>query len=469
MNKTVLVIGGGPGGYVAAIRAAQLGAEVTLIEKEKVGGTCLNVGCIPTKTLLQSAHLYEQIQNAEQFGIHAEAAVDWNAVQTRREAVTAQLRKGVEGLLQANGVKVVEGTATFVDEKTVCVHSENRANETLRADNIILATGSIPACPPILGIHSDFCIDSTAALSLDHVPQSMVIVGGGVIGIELACAYHAFGTQITILEMAERILPNMDAEISVNLRRDLEKRGIKIETKIKVTGFTSDDGTSVCCAERDGVQTKFAAEKMLIAIGRRADFSALAPEKAGIKAERWISVDEHLRTNVPHIYAIGDCNGKTLLAHAASEQGMIAAENCMGANRAFGGNACPSGIYSDPEIASAGLTEEQAKEQGRKYRTGTFTVMANGRALTQGQQTGFVKILVAEECDEILGVHIYAPQATELIAQAVLAMRLEATLEELVDTIFAHPTLSECLHEAALAADGRAIHIPNRPPKSGRR
>ena len=283
-----------------------------------------------------------------------------------------------------------------------------------------------------------------------------------LIGVELATAYQQFGCKVTIVEMADHILPNMDTELSDRLRKDLEASGVRILTSTKVLSFAPSAVGGSCRMEQAGKELQLDAEKMLICIGRRANFEGLHPEKAGIKTDRVIPVNAYLQTNVAHIYAIGDCNGLLMLAHAASEQGVAAAENCMGGNRTFDARLCPSGVYATPELAGVGLTEDQAKAQGIDYRVGTFPSMANGRSLILQQTTGLVKVLIGEPYGEILGVHIYGAQATELIAEAALAMKLEATAEELADTIHAHPTLSECIHEAALASLGRTIHMPNR-------
>lgn len=462
MKKKIIVIGGGPGGYAAAIRAAQLGADVTVIEKNKMGGTCLNIGCIPTKALLESSHIYFQSGHSETMGVTANPILDWKAVQERKNQIVRRLVAGVESLMRANQIQVIYGLASFKDSDTVVVKKETGEKEELHGDCFIIAAGSEPFVPSVPGIDNEFCIDSERALSLDKIPESMVVVGGGVIGIELATAYHEFGTRITIVEMTTGILPNMDGELSECLKRDMQKQGIQILTGTKLCAVSSENGQACCEVESGGKKEKLYAEKVLICIGRKARFQDLKLENAGVKAGRAIETDSHLRTNQSHIYAVGDCNGRIMLAHAASEQGVVAAENCMGMESNYDGRGCPSGVYSHPEIAGAGLTEEQAKEQGIDYQMGIFPMSANGRALITGSETGKVKILTGSKYGEILGVHIYGAQATELIAEGVLAMKLEATADELIDTIHAHPTLSECIHEAALACENRAIHIPNR-------
>ncbi|MCQ4670353.1 dihydrolipoyl dehydrogenase [Lactonifactor longoviformis] len=461
-KKTVTVIGGGPGGYVAAIRAAQLGAEVTLIEKKRMGGTCLNIGCIPTKALLDSAHVYHQAGASAGIGVVASPHLDWDMVQERRKSVIDRLVSGVEGLMRSNRIRVLYGSAGFLDPHTVCVNMADGQKQRVSSDFFILATGAEPLVPPIPGAGGDICIDSAAALSLEKVPDSMLIVGGGVIGVELATAYHEFGTKITIVEMAGNILPNMDRTLSEKLKADMEHRGIRIMTGAKVCKFEKKGDMAACCVEQENTQITLEAEKILLCIGRKASLEGLNLEKAGVRAERRILTDSFMRTSAKHIYAVGDCNGQLMLAHAASEQGMIAAENCMGGSRSFDGSICPGGVYSFPELAGVGFTEEQLREKDISYRAGVFPMAANGRALIYRQDTGMVKVLTGEPYGELLGVHIYGAQATELIAEAALAIKLEATADELIDTIHAHPTLSECVREAALAAQNRAIHTGNK-------
>lgn len=458
----VAIIGGGPGGYVAAIRAAQLGAEVTLIEKKKLGGTCLNVGCIPTKTLVDSAHVFHTAANSLDIGVEAAPVLHWDKVQARRENVVKTLVSGVEGLMRTNKVKVVYGTASFQDKSTLNVHAEDSQSTTVKMDRCIIATGSEPVMPPIPGIEGKFCIDSTEALKLDKVPQTMVIVGGGVIGIEFACAYHEFGTKVTVVEMLEHILPTMDRELADLLQKQMKQRGIEVLTGAKVVHFDSAaNGGSCTVSCKDGEKT-FAGEKILVCLGRRPVVSGLKLENAGIKADRKIEVDQYLRTSAPEIYAIGDCNGLQMLAHAAMEQGRIAAENAMGQSHEFDGRVCPGGIYSFPEVAGVGLTEEQVKEQSIEYSVGMFPTTANGRALIARDTTGYFKVIVGKKYNEILGVHILSAGATEQIAEGALAMQLECTADEIIDTVHSHPTVSECMHEAVLASQGMAVHIPNR-------
>lgn len=459
----VAVIGGGPGGYVAAIRAAQLGGEVTLIEKGNLGGTCLNVGCIPTKALLHSAELYEEMKEGAAYGITAsDIKVDFAKVQESKSAVTKKLVSGVKGLMAANKVKVVSGEASFVSRDAIEVKTE-KGTETIKADKFIIATGSIPAKPPIPGIDSDKCIDSTGALELKEIPKSMVIVGGGVIGVEIATLYSAFGCKIVIVEMLNEILPMMDGELTKIIRAKLAKKGVEIYTGAKVTAF-KDAGANVEVSVEmsDGAKKVFAGEKALISIGRRTNTATIGMEKAGIANDRGrITVNNKMETNVPGIYAIGDCVGQIMLAHVASTHGEIAAENALGHSSVFDSKTNPSCVYTKPEFASVGLTEEEAKAQGVDYIVGKFPLAANGRAMIMGED-GMIKIIAGKKYKEVLGAHIIGPRATDLIGELALAIGMEATTDEVIATIHAHPTVAEAIKEAALAVEKRAIHIPNK-------
>lgn len=454
----VVIIGGGPGGYVAAIRAAQLGAEVTLIEKDKLGGTCLNVGCIPTKAILQSAHLLEDAKNGKKLGVIAEPRLDFAAVQKNKAAVVRRLVNGVGSLMKNNGITVVRGTAGFLDQKTLVVENEEGRQE-MTFDRAIIATGSVPFIPPIPGIDSPACIDSTGALELEKVPESMVIIGGGVIGVEFSTAFLAFGTKVTIVEMMPQILPMMDGELTKSIRKTLEKKGVSIHTGTRVVSIEGREGSAVVHVEVDGEKKSFEGEKVLVSVGRRTNTENLGLDRAGITHDRGrITVDSHMRTNVPEIYAIGDCLGKTMLAHVASVQGECAAENIMGHENVYDERTNPSCLYTEPEFASVGLTEERAKERGIPYLVGTFPLAGNGKALIMNGGEGTIKILADPKYKEILGVHILGPRATDLITEGALAIRLEATVEELISTIHAHPTLGEAVREAAMDVLGRAIH-----------
>lgn len=456
----VLVIGGGPGGYVAAIRAAQLGAKVTLAERAEIGGTCLNRGCMPTKALLHSSEVYELATNSADIGIIGrDVAVDWPRVQATRQSVSDKLTGGVRALMRANKVTVVEGEAKFTGPKTVKV-----GDKTLNPDKIIIAVGSKPVMPPIPGLKEcPACIDSTACLKLDHIPESLVVIGGGVIGVELGSVYRRFGAKVSVLELQDRILPQMDGELAELAAAQLVAEGMDLRTGAKVTRVDTTTNGAAVHAEIGGKDTVFEAEKVLVCVGRSPNLEGLGLDKAGIAVEGgFIKVDKRLETSVPGVFAVGDCSGRLMLAHAAMAMGEAAAENAMGGEAGFNEDMSPACAYVGPEIAGVGYTEERAKELGIEYIVGRFPTSANGRSLVSGCTGGLIKVLAGPKFGEILGVHILAPSATELIEEAALAIRLEATLDELTDTIHCHPTVAEALREAALAAQKRAIHIPNK-------
>ena len=456
----VLVIGGGPGGYVAAIRAAQLGAKVTLAERAEIGGTCLNRGCMPTKALLHSSEVYELATNSVDIGIIGrDVAVDWPRVQATRQSVSDKLTGGVRALMRANKVTVVEGEAKFTGPKTVKV-----GDKTLNPDKIIIAVGSKPVMPPIPGLKEcPACIDSTACLKLDHIPESLVVIGGGVIGVELGSVYRRFGSKVSVLELQDRILPQMDGELAELAAAQLVAEGMDLRTGAKVTRVDTTTNGAAVHAEIGGKDTVFEAEKVLVCVGRSPNLEGLGLDKAGIVVEGgFIKVDKRLETSVPGVFAVGDCSGRLMLAHAAMAMGEAAAENAMGGEAGFNEDMSPACAYVGPEIAGVGYTEERAKELGIEYIVGRFPTSANGRSLVSGCTGGIIKVLAGPKFGEILGVHILAPSATELIEEAALAIRLEATLDELTDTIHCHPTVAEALREAALAAQKRAIHIPNK-------
>lgn len=456
----VLVIGGGPGGYVAAIRAAQLGAKVTLAERAEIGGTCLNRGCMPTKALLHSSEVYELATNSADIGIIGrDVAVDWPRVQATRQSVSDKLTGGVRALMRANKVTVVEGEAKFTGPKTVEV-----GGKTLNPDKIIIAVGSKPVMPTIPGLKEcPACIDSTACLKLDHIPESLVVIGGGVIGVELGSVYRRFGSKVSVLELQDRILPQMDGELAELAAAQLVAEGMDLRTGAKVTRVDTTTNGAAVHAEIGGKDTVFEAEKVLVCVGRSPNLEGLGLDKAGIAVEGgFIKVDKRLETSVPGVFAVGDCSGRLMLAHAAMAMGEAAAENAMGGEAGFNEDMSPACAYVGPEIAGVGYTEERAKELGIEYIVGRFPTSANGRSLVSGCTGGLIKVLAGPKFGEILGVHILAPSATELIEEAALAIRLEATLDELTDTIHCHPTVAEALREAALAAQKRAIHIPNK-------
>jgi len=460
---TIAVIGGGPGGYIAAIRAAQLGAKVTLIEKDKIGGTCVNVGCIPTKALIHSADVYREAKNSSDIGINAEVTVDWAKVQSNKNKIATGLSKGISGLMLSNKVKVVQGTAEFVISSKLKVVKADGSSETVEADRIIIASGSVPAVPTIPGMENKNCINSTVALELTEIPKSMVVIGGGVIGIEFASLYNAFGTKVTVIEMLPKLLPMMDGELTAIARKQLVKSGIVIHTEAQVLAIEEASHGARVKVFLNGKEEYFEAEKILVAVGRRTATQDLKLENAGIASERGrINVDSRQQTNIANVYAIGDCIGKVMLAHTASAQGEVAAENAMGIESVYDESTNPSCVYIDPEFAGVGLTEEQAKERNIDYIAGKFPLIANAKSKIMGCPNGLIKIIADAKYKEILGVHIIGPRATDLITEGALAIRLEATVEELISTIHAHPTIGEAMREAALDVENRALNIYQR-------
>ena len=458
MSKQVIVIGAGPGGYVAAIRAAQLGATVTIVEKGNFGGTCLNVGCIPTKVLLHSAELFSAISHeGPSIGILADnVRFDWSAIINRKNAVVKRLVTGVGGLLRSNAVTHVAGEAKIVTPGVVEV-----AGKRLEANAIIIATGSVPAVPPIPGLDLEGVITSDGALSLDALPKSIAIAGGGVIGVEFASVFASFGVKVTVVEMLPRILPNIDAEAAAILRKALEKKGVVFHTASRLQSVTRNGALLSMAVETPEGPISIEVEKLLVATGRRPNTANLGLEALGVSMDRArIITDNRMRTNVSGIYAIGDCTSKIMLAHVAEHEGQIAAENIMGHDAVMDYKAVPSAIYTTPAVASVGMSEEDAVKAGHSVKVGRFPLMANGKSLIVGDTEGMIKIIADSRYDEILGIHIVGGPATDMIAEGGLALRLEATLDELVTTIHAHPTVSEAVPEAAMAALGRVIHMP---------
>ncbi len=460
----VVVLGGGPGGYVCAIRAAQLGAEVTIIEKKHIGGTCLNVGCIPTKVLLHTSEIYNTIkEESEELGIKVgEAYIDWATLQNRKESIVNQLVGGVETLLKSNNIKKIDGYGKFLNNKEIEVTLSDGKKQTIEFDKAVIATGSEPTIIPLQGVELDGVITSDEALSLEEIPESICIIGGGVIGSEFASVYSSLGTKVTIVEMLPEILPTMDDDIVSILKNQLMKSGVDIYTKTKVSGIHQKGDKLVVNTSSQGREQSFEVEKVLLAVGRRPATKNLGLEDIGVKIDRGaIIVDRRtMETNVKNIYAIGDCNGGTLLAHVASAEGVVAAENIMGKVSKIKFNTTPYAVYTKPELAAVGMTEEEARKQGYEVRVGKFPLYANGKSLIMGEPNGVVKFVVDAKTDEILGIHMAGPRATDLIAEGALAIRLEATVEEIVTTIHAHPTVGESFHEAAHAVHNLAIHLP---------
>jgi dihydrolipoamide dehydrogenase len=450
----VIVIGGGPGGYVAAIRAAQLGVKAALVEKDKLGGTCLNRGCIPTKALLRSLTALKEVKESAAYGVSgadtAKAKLDMKKVQKRKASVVEQLVSGVGGLLAKNNVEVVKGEAVIADKNTVTVDGKDYDTA-----NIIIATGSETKSLPDGVVQTDKALTSDTILDIASIPKEIVIIGGGVIGIEFAYFLSGAGAKVTVVEFLERILPPVDGEIAALVAADLEKEGIVIHTGAKVTKVTD----KAVVFEKDGSAETIATKHVLIATGRAPrvcdDVSNL-----GVELDRGaIVTNERLETSVPGIYAIGDVNGKAMLAHTASAEGIVAAENIAGENAVMKYDAIPSAIYTTPEIASVGLSEENARARYGDIKVGRFPMFANGKSKVEGNETGLAKVIIAPEYGEIVGVHLYCLHATDMIASAGVAINAQATAYEWVDTVHPHPTVSEALQEAFHASVGQAIHF----------
>ncbi len=462
----IVIIGGGPGGYVAAISAAQAGAQVTLVESRHIGGTCLNIGCIPTKVLLNTTDLLDTLKNdAAEFGvIVSDYRADWDQIQKRKQKMVKRLVGGVNGLLKNNKIATVMGQAFFEDDHHIRVESSDKGVkkvERLTFDAAIIATGSTPLVPPIPGADLPGVITSEEALSLDHIPKSMCIIGGGVIGSEFASIYGSLGCQVTIVEMLPDLIANMDSDVVKPLKSKFIKDGIKIMTKTRVESISQSDGRLSVNTSAGDDKEAIVVEKVLVSTGRKAVIDTIDLEKIGVKTDRGaIKVDGAMRTNIPHIYAIGDCNGGVMLAHTASAEGVVAVDHILGRKSTIDFKTVPYCVYTKPEIAGVGLTEDQAKEQGYDVRVGNFPMAISGKAAIMEETSGLVKYISDGLTGEILGLHIIAPRATDLIIEGSLAIHLEATVSELMNVVHAHPTLGESLQEAAYAIVGKAIHIP---------
>jgi dihydrolipoamide dehydrogenase len=459
----IAILGGGPGGYVAAIRASQLGAEVTVIEKERLGGTCLNKGCIPTKVLLHTAEQLETInKDSKEIGIDvADAAINWKQLQKRKDKIVRKLVAGVENLFKNNNVTKISGEGSFLNKNQILVKTSEGTNITVDFDFAIIATGSKPVIVPFPGVDLPGVITSDEALSLSEIPKSMVIIGGGVIGAEFAEVYGTLGCKVTIVEMLPDIVANMDGDIVKPLKDKFIKSGIEIYTDTRVVSISkSDDNLLVSTSSKNGDKT-FEAEKVLLSIGRKPVTDNMGLEKLGITTTRGaVAVNKFMQTNIENIYAVGDCNGGVMLAHVASAEGIVAVESIMKKHPDIDFKTIPYCVYTHPELAGVGLTEEQARNKGYDIKTGVFPMYINGKAMIEAQTEGIVKYVADGNTGEILGLHMSGLRATDLIVEGALAIRLEATVEEIISTIHAHPTVGESLLEAAHAVYGNAIHIP---------
>lgn len=451
----IAVLGGGPGGYVAAIKAAQMGKKVVIVEKERLGGTCLNIGCVPTKALLKSAEVFHELSSAESFGVEgldtSKAELNLEKVQARKNTIIDQLVGGVGILLEGNGAVLKNGEGALTDKNTIEVNGEK-----ITADNIIIATGSVAKGLPITISDKMEVMTSTEALDIDKKPESIAIIGGGVIGMEFAYLLHCLGTKVTVIEFLDRIMPMVDEEITQEVTERLISEGMEIYTSAQVTEITADG----VIFEKDGNTEEVKVEKVLMAVGRAPSLTGVDTEALGIKTEKGaIVTDNQLRTSVPNIYAIGDANGKIMLAHTASAEGLVAVETICGKKASMDYDKIPSAIYIQPEIASVGLTEADAKAKYGTIKVGRFPMFANGKAKVEGDERGLIKVITEAKYGEIVGVHMYCNRATDMIAETTLAMKLEATAEEVAGTVHPHPTVSEAVQEAMHAIGGRAIHF----------
>jgi dihydrolipoamide dehydrogenase len=463
----VAIIGSGPGGYVSAIRAAQRGAKVAIVEKQYLGGTCLNVGCIPSKAMLHVAETLYSLSSLEELGITLPQAPIFSMPKAIafKDKVVKRMTSGVGSLMKANNVDVFDGLGSVDASRNVTV-TKNGQQQKFSADKVILATGSVPLLPPMPGIDGNKVINSDICWNLPQTPESLICVGGGVIGIELACMFSALGTKVTVLEMLPNVLAPVDEEVRKLLVRILSKRGITIVTNAKVEGIADEKGQKKVITTTAKGQQDFNAEYVLMAVSRRANTSGLEQlMDQGLDTDRGrVRVNENMETNLPGIYAIGDLVHGAGLAHVASTEGEIAAENATGHTAKMNYDVIPNPIYTFPEIGFVGLTEAEAREKYPEVRIERFPWIANGKAVAMDETEGFTKVIIGKY-GELIGAHIIGPDATNLITEYSLAMRGELTVDELTETIHPHPTLSEGLREAVLAAEGRPIHIgPKRQP-----
>ena len=462
----LVIIGGGPGGYVAAIRAAQLGMKVVCVEKRgALGGTCLNIGCIPSKALLHSSELYAQAQHGlADNGVEVgDLRLDLAKMMARKDKVVSDLTKGVEFLFKKNKIDYIRGTGRVPEPGTVAVESADGGSEILNASSIIIATGSQPMLLPGLEIDEERVVSSTGALAFDKVPKSMIVIGAGVIGLELGSVWSRLGAQVTVLEFLDHILPGMDREITKQAQRVLTKQGLKFQLSSKVTGAKQTKSSVTVSYEPTGGgdARSVKAEVVLVAIGRVPYTEGLGLDELGVKRDDrgFIQVDERFQTSVPGIHAIGDCIPGPMLAHKAEEDGVVCVEMLAGQSGHVDYNRVPCVVYTWPEIAGVGQTEEQLKERGSDYRVGKFPFQANSRSRATGDTDGLVKILADARNDRVLGVHILGPMAGDLLQEAVIAMEFGVTSEDIARTVHHHPGMGEAVKEAALAVAGRAVHV----------
>lgn len=459
-DADIVILGSGPAGYVSAIRAAQLGAKTVIIEKNDVGGTCLNVGCIPTKVLLACVAVLDHVKNGSEFGVNVDSYnVDISKMMSRKQSVIKQLTGGVEGLFRKNKVRLVRGEGRLSGAHEVTVKT-NKGQEKIKAKYILICTGSIPAHLPLPGLQPGGNVwTSTEALSFNSVPKKMLIIGAGAIGLEAGYTLARLGAEVLIVEMMPHILPAADAETANTLQKQLERSGIKFMLNATAAKGEDVNGKKRVYLKSGGKEESMDFDAVLVAVGRRAVIDGIGLEAAGVEHDkRKILVNEHMQTNIPNIYAAGDCIGEPMLAHVGWTESIVAVEHMMGMNSKMDYKAFPACVYTTPECASVGLTEEQAREKYKEIRIGKFPFSHNGKAMGMGEAEGVIKFITEPKYGQILGVHMVGPHVTDLITEMVVAIKNELTLDEIVATIHPHPTLSEVVQEAAYDALGRAIH-----------
>ena len=464
IETDIAVVGGGPGGYVAAIRAAQLGARVAVIEKGDMGGTCVNVGCIPSKALLESARRLMSLGDMSEFGVDVSGfTTNWDQVQKRREQIVRRSRGAVESLVKGNGITLIRGTASFTAPNRLQVAKDEGGTEEVTAKNVVIATGSTEARPPVEGMNLPGVMTSREALSIQEPPKSVVIVGGGYIGVEFATVFRAFGAEVTIVEMLPTLVPLEDPDLGRALAQSYQKWGINIKLGTRVGKIAEAEGGFEITLVTDAGEEKVRAQHVLVAVGRYPYTEGLGLDRIGVEMDRRaIKTDDHMQTNVPGVYAIGDVVGKYPLAHVAYMQGEVAVENALGHEVEMSYRAIPEVIFCHPQIAVTGMTEAKAREAGYDVQVGRYPFSAVPKAAVVGETGGFIKVVSERRYGQVLGIHMIGPEVTDLIAEGVLGINLETTVEDFAATIHAHPTLPEGLREAVLASAGRAIHILNR-------
>jgi dihydrolipoamide dehydrogenase len=467
LKTEVLVIGAGPGGYVAAIRAGQLKKKTVIVERDKVGGLCLNYGCIPSKALLYASELIKNLEKAKKYGISAEKVkIDIQTLRGKKQKVVNQLVSGVEFLLKGNGAQTILGEARFVEPKIVEVNSPSGERTRIVAENVIIATGSLPFSFPFLPLDGKKVITSKEALEVPFIPKEMGVVGGGYVGMELASVYHALGSRVTVIEMLDLVCANADKQIAQLANQRFKKDGVNLLTSTKVTGSrqTSDGKVELTVTGPQG-EKKLKFDLVMVAVGHKAITSSLGLDKIGMRLNQqsFIETDSRMRTNIPGVFAVGDCTGRQLLAHKAFKEGEVAAEVIAGNTQIeMDYRVIPWAVFTHPEIAGVGLTEEEALQKGHQVKIGTFPFRAIGRAIGMDETDGLIKVVADQKHGEILGVHMFGASAGELIAEAAVAMGFEATADEWGQIIHVHPTLSESVMEAALAVDKRSVHMVNK-------